>query len=177
MKSSFLAKLAIGVLAITLMGCAKKSVENTEMVDEGFMPTTTTTSGAAGLSPFFEGTKNLSPEDQSLLETRVFYFDYDDPQIRNEYFEIIRAHARNLVANPTVHIRVEGHTDGRGSREYNIALGERRAQAVMNVLLMEGANREQVSVVSYGKEKPAVPGHDESAYQYNRRAVIVYEAG
>lgn len=177
MKSRFLTNLAIGILAISLIGCSKKSAESTGMVDDGFMPTTNVVTGGTGLSPFFEGTRNLSPEDQAFLETRVFYFDYDDPQIRSEYFDIIRAHARNLVANPTVHIRVEGHTDERGSREYNIALGERRAQAVMNVLLMEGANRNQVSVVSYGKEKPAVPGHDESAYQYNRRAVIVYEAG
>ena len=174
MKTRLFSGLIISVLAITMIGCAKKP--NTEETgnEEAFMPTTVS---GTGLSPIFPGTKNLSPDDQARLETCVFYFGYDDNQVRNEYFEIIRAHARNLVENPSVRIRVEGHTDSRGSREYNIALGERRAQAVMNVLLMEGANRNQVSVVSYGQEKPAVPGYDESAWEYNRRAVIVYEAG
>jgi peptidoglycan-associated lipoprotein len=169
------ARLLIGILAGALLitGCAKKSEEITG--EEG-MPVATTSS-AAGLSPYFPGTKNLSVEDQARLETRVFYFDYDSNQIRSEYYDIVRAHARNLVENPTVHVRVEGHTDDRGSREYNIALGERRAQALMDVLLMEGANRNQISIVSYGQEKPAVPGYDESAWQYNRRAVIAYEAG
>ena len=70
---------------------------------------------------------------------------------------------------------MEGHTDNRGSREYNIALGERRANAVANILLLKGAGQDQISVVSYGKEKPAVSGDNESAWSQNRRAVIVYE--
>jgi len=173
MNMRLLTGLLVGTLLIT--GCAKKSEEIVNQ-DDG-MPVTTTTSSAAGLSPYFPGTKNLSPDDQARLETRVFYFDYDSNQIRSEYYDVVRAHARNLVENPGVHVRVEGHTDDRGSREYNIALGERRAQALMDVLLMEGANRNQISIVSYGQEKPAVPGYDESAWQYNRRAVIAYEAG
>lgn len=173
MKARLLSVIAVTALAVAMVGCAKKKGMDENMTgSEDFMPVGTS---STGLSPIFPGTKNLSPEDQAFLETRVYYFDYDSNQVRGEYFDIIRAHARNLTANPTVHIRVEGHTDDRGSREYNIALAERRAQAIMNVLLTEGANRDQVSVVSYGKEKPAVPGYDESAWQYNRRAVIVYE--
>lgn len=176
MRARILSVVMVTALAVAMVGCAKK--KDSDSVDmmgsEGFVPSTTS---GTGMSPFFPGTKNLSAADQASLETRAFYFDYDSNQVRSEYFEIIRAHARNLVANPTVHVRVEGHTDDRGSREYNIALAERRAQAIMTVLLSEGANRDQVSVVSYGKEKPAVPGYDESAWQYNRRAVIVYEAG
>ena len=175
MKARILMTVAASVIALTLGGCAKKIDSTAEGMESGATPITT--SSAIGLSPHFPGTKNLSPEDQERLETRVYYFDYNSNSVREEYYSIIRAHALNLVENPSVHIRVEGHTDDRGSREYNIALGERRAQAVMNILLMEGANRDQISLVSYGSEKPAVPGHDESAWQYNRRAVIVYEAG
>lgn len=175
MKARLLMGIAASVVALTLVGCAKKAEPTVEGMESGATPITT--SSAVGLSPIFPGTKNLSPADQERLETRVYYFDYNSNVVRDEYFAIIRAHALNLIENPTVHVRVEGHTDDRGSREYNIALGERRAQAVMNVLLMEGASRDQISLVSYGSEKPAVPGNDESAWQYNRRAVIVYEAG
>jgi len=175
MKARILITAAATAIAFTLVGCAKKVSTSEEAMESGATPITT--SSAVGLSPIFPGTKNLSPEDQERLETRVFYFDYDSNQVREEYYSIVRAHALNLVENPGVRIRVEGHTDDRGSREYNIALGERRAQAVMNILLMEGANRNQISLVSYGSEKSAVPGYEESAWQYNRRAVIVYEAG
>lgn len=180
MKARSLMTIAAATIALTLAGCAKNMDTTAEGGADGMggaYGSPVTTSSALGLSPIFPGTKNLSPEDQERLETRVFYFDYDSNQVREEYYSIVRAHALNLIENPSVHVRVEGHTDERGSREYNIALGERRAQAILNVLLMEGANRNQISLVSYGSEKPAVPGYDESAWQYNRRAVIVYEAG
>jgi peptidoglycan-associated lipoprotein len=80
------------------------------------------------------------------------------------------------VHHPNARIRVEGHTDSRGSREYNIALGERRAQAVSRILFLAGVENHQVAVVSYGSEKPAVQGMNEDAWRYNRRAEIIYEA-
>jgi peptidoglycan-associated lipoprotein len=111
-----------------------------------------------------------------LLAKRVVYFDFDSSEIKGEGTDIVAAHAKYLAANPTTRVRLEGHTDERGSREYNIGLGERRAQAVRRALLLQGAQDVQISTVSYGEERPAVPGHDEAAWAKNRRVEIVYLA-
>ncbi len=104
----------------------------------------------------------------------VIYFDFDRSDIRPEYASLISAHAKLLAASSNIRIRVEGHTDERGSREYNIALGERRAQAVRRALMLQGAGDAQLTTVSYGEERPAVPGSDEAAYEKNRRVELVY---
>ena len=93
-----------------------------------------------------------------LLATRVMYFDFDSSEIKGEGTDVVAAHAKYLAANPATRVRLEGHTDERGSREYNIGLGERRAQAVRRALLLQGAADAQISTVSYGEERPAVPG-------------------
>ncbi len=116
-----------------------------------------------------------SMDEADLLQRETFYFDYNSSQIHPNYMRALNAHAKYLKDHPNAHVRVEGHTDERGSSEYNIALGERRAQAIKQVLVADGASPSQISVVSYGKEKPAMQGHDESFWKYNRRAVIVYE--
>ena len=94
--------------------------------------------------------------------------------IRPEYASLINAHAKYLAGSTGVRIRLEGHTDERGSREYNIALAERRAQAVRQALMLQGAADAQLTTVSYGEERPAVEGSDESAYEKNRRVELVY---
>lgn len=104
----------------------------------------------------------------------VIYFDFDRSDIRPEYASLINTHAKHLASAGGVKIRIEGHTDERGSREYNIALAERRAQAVRRALMLQGAADNQLTTVSYGEERPAVPGSDESAYQKNRRVELVY---
>ena len=111
-----------------------------------------------------------------LLAKRTVYFDFDSSEIKGEGTDIVAAHAKYLAANPGTRVRLEGHTDERGSREYNIGLGERRAQAVRRALLLQGAADTQISTVSYGEERPAVPGHDEAAWAKNRRVEIVYLA-
>src|ERR1700722_19394644 len=108
------------------------------------------------------------------LARRIIYFDFDKSEIRPDGAEIVSAHAKYLAANPSVRVRLEGHTDERGSREYNIGLGERRAQSVRRALLLQGATETQLSTVSYGAERPAVAGHDEAAWSKNRRVEIVY---
>jgi peptidoglycan-associated lipoprotein len=112
-----------------------------------------------------------------LLATRVVYFDFDSSEIHGAGVEVVAAHARYLAANPGTRVRLEGHTDERGSREYNIGLGERRAQAVRRALMLQGAIDGQLSTVSYGEERPAAAGHDEQAWAKNRRVEIVYLAG
>ena len=105
---------------------------------------------------------------------RLIYFDYDSSEIRPEFVSVIAAHAHALARNASVRVRLEGHTDERGSPEYNIGLGERRAQAVRRALMLQGVTDAQVATVSYGQERPAVSGHDEAAWAKNRRVEFIY---
>ncbi len=105
---------------------------------------------------------------------RIVYFDFDSAQIRADSRPIIEANARALVGNPQIITQLEGHTDERGSREYNIALGERRANSVRQFMIAMGVSPQQIRVVSYGKERPAAFGSDERSYALNRRVEIVY---
>lgn len=123
-------------------------------------------SGAAGTAA------GLEPGDAALIERTTIYFDFDSTRIRPEFSEVLAAHARYVSSLPTRTVRLEGHTDERGSREYNIGLGERRAQAVRQVLMLQGVSATQITTVSYGEERPAVSGSDEEAWSLNRRVVI-----
>jgi peptidoglycan-associated lipoprotein len=107
-------------------------------------------------------------------ENRIIYFEFDQFDIKPEYDAILQAHARYLASNPASRVRLEGHADERGSREYNIGLGEKRAQSVRNVLLLQGGASSQIMTVSFGEERPAVIGSDDEAWSLNRRVEIVY---
>ncbi|MBI6528848.1 peptidoglycan-associated lipoprotein Pal [Proteus vulgaris] len=111
---------------------------------------------------------------EQLKQQNIVYFGFDKYDISSDYANLLDAHAAFLRANPSVRITVEGHADERGTPEYNIALGERRANAVKMYLQGKGVSADQLSIVSFGKEKPAVLGHDEAAYAKNRRAVLDY---
>ena len=113
-------------------------------------------------------------DPESLLAVRIIYFDYDSSTVLTQFEEIIQAHAGFLLANPDVTTTLEGHADERGSREYNLALSERRANAVKKQLVVLGASPNQIRTVSYGEERPADPGHDEQAWSLNRRVEFVY---
>jgi peptidoglycan-associated lipoprotein len=110
----------------------------------------------------------------SPLYTKVIYFDFDRSDVRPEYLDLVRAHAEYLAANPSTTVTLQGHGDERGSREYNIALGERRADAVKRLMAAEGASPAQINTVSYGEERPVAAGHSEDAWDLNRRVEIVY---
>ena len=112
----------------------------------------------------------------SLLSQRVVYFDYDMATIRSEFRDMLSLHARYLQENPSARMTVEGHADERGSREYNLALGEKRGYAVANLLRAEGAAVGQVTVVSYGEERPEATCSNDSCWSQNRRGVLVYTA-
>ena len=109
-----------------------------------------------------------------LLANRIVYFDFDSAVIKGQGVDVVAAHAKYLAGNPQARVRLEGNTDERGSREYNIGLGDRRAQAVRRSLLLQGVSEGQLTIVSYGEERPADPGHDEAAWAKNRRVEIVY---
>jgi len=119
------------------------------------------------------GTSGGSAETD-LLSKKVVYFDFDSSTVHDSDRAIIEAHANYLAQHPAVKVTLEGHTDERGTREYNIGLGERRANAVKQLMLLSGVSPSQISTVSYGEERPAVLGHDESAWSKNRRVEIVY---
>lgn len=110
---------------------------------------------------------------QEALRTTIFYFDFDIAEFKAEDRDTLTYHARDLAGNPDRRIRLEGHADERGTREYNLALGERRANGILNYLIVNGASRAQIEVVSYGEERPAETGTNETAYAANRRVEIV----
>jgi peptidoglycan-associated lipoprotein len=105
---------------------------------------------------------------------RLVYFDFDSSEIRPEFVSVIAAHAKALSANASIRVRLEGHSDERGSPEYNIGLGERRSQTVRRALLLQGVAESQLATVSYGEERPAVPGETEDAWAKNRRVELIY---
>ena len=159
--------------ALALGACAAKRPKPASSAPE-------TSEGAQGAGAGTASAAAANPDDEAmgpqagLLATRVVYFDFDSAEIKGAGTDVVAAHAKYLGAHPAIRVRLEGHTDERGSREYNIGLGERRAQSVRRALLLQGATDAQISTVSYGEERPAAPGHDEAAWAKNRRVEIVY---
>ena len=172
--------IIVMVMAVSLgiAGCASKRPKTAPPSDSN-----AASAGANGAGANSANARGGNAEDEAagpqggLLATRVVYFEFDSSEIRGTGVEVVAAHARYLAANPATRVRLEGHTDERGSREYNIGLGERRAQAVRRALMLQGALDGQLATVSYGEERPAAPGHDEEAWAKNRRVEIVYLAG
>ncbi|PWI33951.1 peptidoglycan-associated lipoprotein Pal [Vibrio albus] len=113
-------------------------------------------------------------QELKLRENQTVFFAFDNATVSGDYEEMLAAHAAYLSKNPTINVKVEGHADERGTPEYNIALGERRAEAVSKYLQALGVQADQIQIMSYGEEKPLVLGQSEEAYAKNRRAVIVY---
>ncbi len=140
---------------------------------------TATSTGAAQAKPLvgsavFQG--HPLDDTKGVLSARIIYFDFDKSDIKKEFRATIEAHARYLANNSSASVILEGHADERGSREYNIGLGERRAKAVRRQMVLLGAAEAQLQTLSYGEERPAVEGHDESAWQLNRRVEINYQS-
>jgi len=115
-------------------------------------------------------------EKDACLRQRVVYFDFDKDEIKPEFQQIMACHAKYLQDRPMAQMRLEGNTDERGSKEYNLGLGERRANAVSSALQANGGSASQISVISYGKEKPVCREHNEDCWSKNRRVEIVYTA-
>jgi peptidoglycan-associated lipoprotein len=125
--------------------------------------------GAAGTQGAGLGADATGP-----LARKVIYFDFDKSEIKPEFADVVAAHARNLAGHPNLKMKLEGNTDERGTREYNIGLGERRAQAVRRALMLQGVAESQLTTVSFGAERPAAEGDDEGAWAKNRRVELVY---
>lgn len=170
--------LLIVAVAAGLAGCPKKPTTVPETPAQ--TPSAPQEGAGAGVGEGQVGQASELPSEGAAVGAApvgvatVVYFDFDRSDIRPEFNALIAAHARHLAGAPGTRVRLEGHTDERGSREYNIALGERRAQAVRRALLLQGARDNQLTTVSYGEERPAAEGSDEAAYAQNRRVEIVY---
>jgi peptidoglycan-associated lipoprotein len=167
--------MLIVLSGLALAGCPKKpntlpDAANPEPAASGAQTGSTSGSEVSGGA--------ASREQAALQEAQragtIVYFDFDRAEIKPEYVPIVTAHAKYLNMNSQFKVRLEGHSDERGSREYNIGLGERRAQAVRRALMLQGVNEAQITTVSYGEERPAVDEHDEAAYAKNRRVELVY---
>ena len=117
---------------------------------------------------------NPLKDPNNILSKRSVFFDYDSSVIKDEFKPMVSAHARYLTQNRSAKIAIQGNTDERGSREYNIALGQRRADSVKQMMLLLGAQESQIETVSFGEEKPRAAGKDEASYSQNRRGDIVY---
>jgi peptidoglycan-associated lipoprotein len=164
MKYSNLAKTALIVGAlVSMVGCANMGKSKTMH------------SRAVGDVTKFYGEEMTADREKALLAKQTLYFEFDRYELSEENKLVALAHAKKLLENPRMKIRIEGHCDERGSREYNIALGEKRAQVASQLMAMKGVPADQVAIVSYGKEKPQSLGHDEASWELNRRDEIVYE--
>jgi peptidoglycan-associated lipoprotein len=170
--------LGAAVLGAVLAGCGSsvKLDEAAPVVDA--RPNPNAGAGAGGARPGAAGQSGVTTVDVGAANMaasnlgKVVYFDFDSYVLRDEYKPLIESHARALSAAKTKKMVIEGHTDERGGREYNLALGQRRAEAVAKSMMLLGATDGQLEAVSYGKERPASEGHDEAAWAKNRRAEL-----
>ena len=130
-----------------------------------------------GTKPLVEKPLAVNPlkDPGNILSQRSVFFDFDSNLVKDEYRPLVTAHARHLQQNPGAKMRIEGHADERGSREYNLALGQRRSEAVKQMMQLLGARADQIESVSFGEEKPRALGHDEASWAENRRGDIVYQ--
>lgn len=179
-RTSLAALLVAGVLA----GCGSsvKLDENVPVTDRTGVPAGSVGgaqggANAGGVDPrsvvgVEAGSQSVGQPPQNL--SRVIYFDYDDYAVRGEFTAVLEGHARFLNADRQRRVVLEGHTDERGGREYNLALGQKRADAVRRSLSLLGVTDAQLESVSFGKEKPANAGSDEEAYRQNRRVELNY---
>src|SRR5687767_9723517 len=166
--------LLIVMSGLALAGCPKKP----QTLPESTTPEQAGTTDTGGSLDSDVSGNALSGEQAALDAARqvgtIVYFDYDRAEIKPEFVPIVAAHAKFLNGGANRKVRLEGHSDERGSREYNIGLGERRAQAVRRALMLQGVTEAQITTVSYGEERPTTQGSDESAYSKNRRVELVY---
>ena len=164
-------------LVVLAAACSSEQPKTSAPVTERGTSTTPST-GATGsttapaTSAGVEG--NPLHDPNNILSKRSVYFDFDSNVVKDEFRPLIQAHSRYMVDHGDSRVRIEGNCDERGSREYNLALGQRRAESVKKIMTVLGVSDGRIETVSYGEEKPVAPGHDENAWAQNRRADIKY---
>lgn len=171
-------RFGLFALAVVLVaaGCAKTAVKPVAPAASTAPMATSAPETSTTSAPAATPAQQLSPLDNpnNILYKKTVYFDFDKSNIKPEYLDLLTAHAKYLMAHPEARVRIAGYTDERGTWEYNIALGDRRAQSVRRFLLFQGVNPDQLSTVSYGEAHAVCQEHAESCWHLNRRAVLVY---
>ena len=162
--------LKISLLAAFVAGCASNSTPDPDPSVE--TADTNAASGTYDSGDFGRG-ESLADDASAHLGT-VIYFDFDQTELKPEFVDLLARHADRLSNSTGIQVRLEGHADERGSREYNIGLGERRSQTVRHILLANGVSTERLSTISFGEERPALAGSNEQSYAQNRRVEINY---
>ena len=168
---------AVSILSLAMMGCESTNT----MTDEAALENSPEGQEEQTQAVTEDGSIDVVTGEQAvelmdpLLDSKVVYFGYDRAEILPEFKQVLNAHAKYLMANPQASIVFEGHCDERGTVEYNLALGERRANSVKSYLIVQGVNPAQLDSVSFGEERPAVIGSQETNWSKNRRAVINYK--
>ncbi|MFM7523737.1 MAG: peptidoglycan-associated lipoprotein Pal [Betaproteobacteria bacterium] len=189
-------KILISVIAFTLLGACStvKLTDKAPPVEDrnassassgvssssGSSPSTS--AGSSGNTSKSSGASSASSasavdpvnDPSNILSKRSIYFDYDQYTVKEEYRSLVEAHGKFLASNPDRKVIIQGNTDERGGSEYNLALGQKRAEAVRRAMALAGARDSQMEAISFGKEKPKASGSDEAAWMENRRADIVY---
>ncbi len=174
----------ISMLALSIAACGDRIKPDEGTADENANAGATAggiDEGAGVGSTALEGGKLVSYEKNAIndpnnvLSEKLVYFSYDSNAVADDYIELVKHHGKYLSFNAGASVRLEGHADERGTREYNVALAERRAQAVKQLMLYEGAGNDQISIISYGEEKPVAFGHDDESMSLNRRVEIIYQ--
>lgn len=162
----------ISLLAVAVAGCATNTIPDPDATSASSDGSSSADTSGYGSGSGMGGEDMDSDLDGEL--GMIIYFDFDQSDLKPEYADLLAKHAGRLSNSSRTQVRLEGHADERGSREYNIGLGERRSQAVRRVLLIQGASSNQISTVSFGEERPAAMGSDEASYAQNRRVEIKY---
>jgi peptidoglycan-associated lipoprotein len=168
------------VLAGLAAGCASETKKDAPVADRSGStatpPSGTTAPSSTATRPTTPGTVAGNPlrDPSNILSKRSVFFEYDSNAVKDEYRGVVQAHSRYMTEKRDSKIRIEGNCDERGSREYNLALGQRRAESVKKVMTVLGVSDGRIETVSFGEEKPVATGHDEQAWSQNRRADIKY---
>ena len=169
-------KIALSILLVAfLAACASKPVKEAtpaKVEDKSPAPAKGPETQPATQAPV---AVNPLKDPNNILSKRNVFFDFDEYVVRDEFKPLVQAHAKYLTQTASAKVTVQGNCDERGSREYNIALGQRRADAVKKAMTILGAGDRQIETVSFGEEKPKALGHDEAAWAQNRRADLVYQ--
>jgi peptidoglycan-associated lipoprotein len=173
-STTALALILSSVMALTACGSSVKLDDNVK-VEERTGTSPGNTADARTIAPITTGSTDPLNDPKGILAKRSIYFDYDSFIVKDEFKAVVDAHAKYLSANKARKIIIQGNTDERGGREYNLALGQKRAEAVRKSLSLLGVPDSQMESVSFGKEKPKATGSDEAAWAENRRADIVYQ--
>lgn len=164
------------VCSMFVVGCAKKPKPTVTTVQPGGGSGVATTPQGGSGTTATEISADPFSDPANPLSHAVIYFDYNSSTVRSGDIDVINAHARYLADNPSAKIRLEGHADERGSREYNVALSENRGISVKRLMMFQGIRSDQTETVAYGEERPIEFCHAESCWSKNRRVEIIYEA-